>query len=125
MFNSCCDSGITATNGFGLFFNDESVIEKVELLGAGKTILVNRPSASLTLNPSDTISSYYIFYKNNQGRDSAILTIIYSAKVSLNEYECNSERDLDVVYKVRNITSTFSSAVLGNSSYSNQIYVAP
>jgi hypothetical protein len=85
------------------------------LLGANKSIVFKSPTAKVTLNPADTVSSYHIFYNGGDG----IVTVGYTRKPIYSDGGCG--RDLIVEYDTHVSSTTFSDVQLNNESF-NQVY---
>jgi hypothetical protein len=106
MLSSCCtEPDISASKGFCFRFTDSSMVEKIELVGVGKTIVYNSRDANITLNPADSSSKYKVFRKG--GRSGTIELIYTSELVYLDNY-CHTANTIDILHKPRIANSTFS-----------------
>jgi hypothetical protein len=104
VISSCCSrNDITSVSGFTFFFSDNEYIEKIELIGANKTVEFNSSRASITLNPADTSSSFRILYNGGEG----IVTLSYTREPRYIHNAC-SDDDLIIVYDTHVSSTTFA-----------------
>lgn len=128
LLSSCCvqDGYINSNNGFYFGFEDQSKITKIELMGTGRTINYQDSigvRAHITLNPADTISSYRIFYENEQLQTSGsgIVAIKYIRHPAYTNDGCDDEA-LVIGYELTNGGTTFKGVALFRTS-TGSIYV--
>lgn len=120
MLSSCCtDPDISASKGFYFHFTDSSMIEKIELVGVGKTITYNSRYAHLSLNPADSSSKYRVFRK---GGKNGTVELVYTSELVYLNNSCTRTSSLDILHKPRIANTSFSNVEISAEGSDSKIY---
>lgn len=98
--------------------NGSEAVQKIELIGANKTIQIESANTGVTLNPNDTISSYRVYYSSG----NKIVTLAYTKTVNFHDnFYCKNT--VDVEYNARLANPTMNAGVSVMNNYGDGVQV--